>query len=110
MPHLHDNEPDAPFAHGSDTSREAAERIDPHSGELADRVLAALRAAGRNGATCDELEVSLALKHQTVSARIRHLVLSGFVLDSNHRRQTRSGRAAVVWISQPPPGGQGSLF
>jgi hypothetical protein len=49
------------------------------------------------GATCDEIEVSLGLLHQSASAEIRKLVLLGKLSDSGQRRRTRSGRTATVW-------------
>ncbi len=55
--------------------------------------------AGRyDGATCDEIEEALNMKHQTASARVnelRHLNRIRRTLDT---RPTRSGRAAVVYI------------
>jgi hypothetical protein len=49
------------------------------------------------GATCDEIEQSLGLVHQTASAEIRHLVLGGKLTNSGLRRRVRSGRTAIVW-------------
>jgi predicted transcriptional regulator len=53
------------------------------------------------GATCDECEHELDLRHQTASARIRELVQMGLLRDSGRTRKTRSGRAAVVWEVRP---------
>lgn len=53
-------------------------------------------AARADGATCDEVEVGLGLKHQTASARIRELVLLGKVNKPGAKRLTGSGRAALV--------------
>jgi len=47
--------------------------------------------------TCDELECMTGLPHQTASARIRELFQRGMVQDSGEKRQTRSGRNAIVW-------------
>ena len=50
-----------------------------------------------DGATCDEIEVSLSLSHQTASARVRDLFQGGLIVDSGIRRKTRTGRKATVW-------------
>ena len=47
--------------------------------------------------TCDELEVLLEAKHQSISARIRQGVLDGDIEDTGERRPTRSNRQAIVW-------------
>lgn len=85
----------APARTESDTSVAAAQEIQPHSETLRERVLGYVR--GRKGATCDEVEVALAMSHQTASARIRELVKLGQLHDSWSARKTRSGRKATVW-------------
>ena len=49
------------------------------------------------GLTVDALEQVLQRSHQTVSARVNELRDRGWVVDSGHRRKTRSGRSAIVW-------------
>jgi hypothetical protein len=49
------------------------------------------------GLTCDELETLIPMSHQTASARIRDLSLRGDIKDSGKRRDTRTGRKAIVW-------------
>ena len=88
---------DAPFVAGSETSEEAAKSIKPSS--LRSKVASMLRLRGLFGSTDDELEVSLGLRHQTVSARRRELGLLGKAKDSGVKRVTRSGRKATVWIA-----------
>lgn len=80
----------------SETSRQAAESIVHGIGHLQRLVLEEIMFRG--SATDDELEVNLGLKHQTVSARRRELVLKGLVRDSGTTRETRSGRKATVWV------------
>lgn len=53
----------------------------------------------KSGATCDEVENLLDLRHQTASCLIRFLTQDGFLRDSGERRLTRSGRKAIVWVS-----------
>lgn len=52
---------------------------------------------GSHGATCDEVENALELKHQTASARIRELAQMGLIAPRGVRK-TRSGRNATVWV------------
>lgn len=87
----------APYVPGSDTSAAAAESIEPLLGRLAADVRAHVRAQGARGATCDEIEEGLGLRHQTASARVRELAQAGLLKDSGERRATRSGRKAAVW-------------
>ena len=87
----------APFVAGSDTSEKAAGETEPFRLSLSARVLKVIKSSGGHGATDDEIEVKLMLRHQTASARRRELVLSGAIRDSGERRKTRSGRTATVW-------------
>jgi len=90
----------APYARGSDTSKEAAESIEPASGTLRARVLGLIRANGTYGMTCDEVEAVSQLTHQTASARINELMRLGAIVDSGRRRKTRSHRKATVWVDK----------
>ena len=93
---LYDGTP--PHEAGSSTSVAAARSITGAVGRLQALVLEVLVARGNIGATDDELEVRLGLKHQTVSARRRELVLKGLARNSGATRPTRSGRPAAVWV------------
>jgi len=62
-------------------------------------VLEFIRRRNGRGATDDEIEKALGLRHQTVSARRRELVLDGKVSASGEERKTRSGRLATVWCA-----------
>jgi hypothetical protein len=80
-----------------DTSTAAADSLD-------DNLLSRLRAQiftiidlRPRGATCDEIEIALNLRHQTASARVRELALGGLIFDTGQRRSTRSGRSARVY-------------
>lgn len=90
----------APYASGSDTSREAAESIEPASGTLRARVLGMIRDKGPLGMTCDEIEAESGLTHQTASARVNELMRLGAIVDSKMRRKTRSHRNAAVWLDK----------
>lgn len=62
-----------------------------------DLIAGALGRYARIGATCDELELTLALSHQTCSARVREMARRGMIKDSGRTRPTRTGRQAIVW-------------
>lgn len=76
------------------TSKEAAKSMKPHTSRLAQRILEQIRL---HPSTCEEVEQATGLPHQTVSARIRALVLDGIVENSGDKRPTESGRRAIVW-------------
>ncbi len=94
----------APFARGSETSRQAAVSIQADTSRLRKLVLNHIWMTVGIGATCDEVEVESGLSHQTCSARFRELAQRGQIImkrDGEGRpvtRKTRSGRAAQVWI------------
>jgi len=89
----------APYQPDSDTSREAAERIEPDIASLRGQVLAYLRDCGDCGATDEEMQDMLAMNPSTQRPRRIELRDAGFVRDSGATRETRSGRNAVVWIA-----------
>lgn len=80
------------------TSEAARESIKGRTQVMRERILAYLHYYGKGGATCDEIECGLDMKHQTASARIRELLDSGHIVSNGHTRKTRSGRAARVYI------------
>lgn len=80
---------------GVDTSEEAAVRIEPN--RLARRVLAFIQGTTAWGATCDEVERELGLRHQTASARCRELELARRIVKTQDKRPTSSGRRARVY-------------
>jgi hypothetical protein len=87
-----------PFVAGSDTSRDAARSMDEHAAPCRRAILAHIRDAP-DGATCDEIEVALRMRHQNASARLRELSLGEWIRDSGERRPTRSGRRARVYVA-----------
>lgn len=89
---------DAPYNKGSDTSRAAADVINPHLSRLEQIVFSFIAGQGRNGATCDEIELATNMSHQTTSARVRGLAKKARIMDSTARRWTRARRPAVVWV------------
>lgn len=97
--HKRDLEIKAMFVPGSDTSETAAEQIESVAGKMRRLVYDHIKSQDE-GATCDECEVSLDLKHQTCSARITELKRLGSIVDTGRRRKTRSGRGAAVYVAK----------
>lgn len=64
--------------------------------------------------TCADIEAATDLKHQTVSAQVRHMVEAGLLVDSGTTRKNANGRGCIVWAlaprySGPMPGTPGYL-
>lgn len=77
----------------TDTSREAAERVD--AGTLRGKVLDAIRAHGP--LTADETADRLRLDKLSIRPRCTELRELGKLEDSGVRRLNASGRRAIVW-------------
>jgi len=92
---LYGSQGDVPYEVQSATSAAAAATLhDTELSRLEARVLAVVSKCPR---TCDAIETVTGLSHQTVSARLRGLVLREHIEDSGQKARTRSGRWAVVW-------------
>lgn len=93
-----------PFSNTS-TSMEAARAAAPKASEKAGQVYELLRRREHmhRGLTADEIEVAARMHSNTVTARVRGLVLEGWVYDSGQKRPTRTGRNAVVWLARDRP-------
>ncbi len=92
----------APHVAGSATSKAAGASVDRVS--MRERVETEIWVYSHGltppvGRTDDEIEQALNMRHQTVSARRRELVLAGKVVDSGRTRKTRSGCKATVWVT-----------
>jgi hypothetical protein len=80
-------------------SAAAHESVKEGVASLRNRIAAYVRERGRRGATCDEVEVALGLRHQTASARISELKQAATLMPVRGRgRRTRSGRYAAVYV------------
>ena len=91
----------APFVAGSDTSKKAAGEVQGRV-VLQRQVFKLVEAAGIAGLTCSQVELAIPQKtHQSLSARLRELVLDGKIIDSGERRQGHSGRTQRVYILKP---------
>ncbi len=83
-----------PHVRGSDTSRSAAVDIAASVTELQQRVFAQLQLGP---ATDDEMQLALGMNPSTQRPRRVELVDRGLVCGSPQRRETRTGKYAVVW-------------
>ena len=88
--------PSTPFVK-QETSLDAA-HFQSRTGRAAtdeERVLRFIR--DRGGATDDDIEIGLKLRHQTASARRNGLVRKGLVVATGAKRKTRTGCKAMIW-------------
>jgi len=90
-----------PYQRDSETSREAAEHIEPVAGTLRAQVRRFIERRGAWGATRDEICASLNLTIQSVTPRVNELLRDGHVIEPGQRRMTRAGRRAEVVIAVP---------
>ncbi len=91
----------APYVAWSETSKAAAERIEPRLGTLQWKVLAFLREYGPH--TDEEMQAAMLMNPSTQRPRRIELVRDKLVKPSEHlpsvprRRRTRSGGWAQLW-------------
>lgn len=90
-----------PHQSHSETSRAAAKRILPKVGTLRRQVYDFIESTGLIGATDEEIQVALHMNGNTARPRRRELQKSRLILGLG-RRQTLSGREAVVWMVANP--------
>jgi len=81
-----------------ETSRESAKELD-RSGRASQYRQIIYDYIKTIPSTCDEIESTLGIRHQTASCYIRFLTQDGHLKDSGERRLTRSGRRAIVWAA-----------
>ncbi len=80
----------------SDTSRQAAKKIETSADTVRGRVLRFL-VKNVDGATDEAMQYAMWLNPNTQRPRRIELVERGLVKDSGVRRNTKSGRKAIVW-------------
>jgi len=83
---------------GVDTSVAAAHSMVDLGARLRLEVYSFIAECGQTGATCEEVEQALNMKHQTASARVNELANGGHITNSGRKRSTSSGRPAIVWM------------
>ena len=96
--------PDAPGHRGVDTSVKAADAIAMKLGRLQRMAEAAIRKAGDDGLTADELAEQLQKQRWSIQPRTTELNRKGIIQDSGKRRFNVTGRAAIVWVVRPTGG------
>ena len=101
MDRITDTETPTPHVN-TDTSREAANWVDVSGRKNALRSLIHDKIKQTDGSTCEEIERSMTIRHQSASSIIRGLTKDGFLYDSGERRMNTSGRKAIVWKTKNP--------
>jgi hypothetical protein len=98
QPSLFDRDPTRHYHRGNPESDAAHRSIVGEKARMRAIVVGAVREAGSDGRTSDEIEVITGMPHQTVSARLTEAKALGEVVVSGQRRPTRSGRSAAVLV------------
>lgn len=91
--------PDAPGHRGIDTSIAAAAALAPDLSRLQQLAATAIKAAGVNGLTSDEVAERIGVLRWTIRARTAELRSKGVIVDSGRRRENVTGRQAIVWVA-----------
>lgn len=91
--------PNAPGHQNVDTSITAADALAPKLGRLQQMAQAAIRDAGLDGLTADELAARLELDRWSIQPRTSELKRKGLIRDSGQRRPNATGKLAIVWIA-----------
>lgn len=86
-----------PPSSGPKTSKQAAERISGSAASLRRKVLEFIRTRGARGATDSEIQDCLEMDGDTERPRRWELRKAGLIVDSGIRRETKTGRASIVW-------------
>jgi hypothetical protein len=91
--------PDAPGHRNGETSIAAAEALAPKLGRLQRLAQGAIRDAGPDGLTADELAARLEMDRWSVQPRTSELKRKGLIRDSGQRRPNCTGKLAIVWVA-----------
>jgi hypothetical protein len=91
--------PDVPGHRGVETSVEAADAIAPASGRLQKMAYGAIRDAGSNGLTADELAATIGVTRWAIQPRTTELRRKHLITDSGLRRLNVTGKRAIVWVA-----------
>lgn len=84
-----------------ETSQAAARRALGRSGSQRNAIYQEIRSRGSDGMTCDEICEYFQMLVQSATPAINTLANDGWLEDSGRRRNTRSGREAIVWVAIP---------
>jgi len=91
--------PDEPGHRNVETSVAAADAMSPKLGRLQRMAEGAIRDAGANGLTADELAARLEMDRWSIQPRTTELRRKGRIRDSGQRRPNCTGKLAIVWIA-----------
>ena len=91
--------PNAPGHRNVETSIAAAMELAPKLGRLQRMAEAAIRNAGPQGLTADELAARLDMDRWSIQPRTSELRCKGLIRDSGLRRPNATGKSAIVWIA-----------
>jgi hypothetical protein len=91
--------PDAPGHRPVITSIAAGEALKPKLGRLQRLAEAAIRKAGWQGLTADELAARLKLDRWSIQPRTSELNGKRLIRDSGQRRPNATGKMAMVWVA-----------
>lgn len=83
------------------TTHDAYQTIKPRASTLRGLVLAYISECGNNGSTDEETQRALGMNPSTQRPRRLELEELGYVFASGFKRQTTSGRNAIVWVAKP---------
>ena len=81
----------------SKTSVRAAIKAYPRSGTIRLKVYHFLIRRGLDGATDQEISITLQISENTVRPTRKTLEIDGFVLDSGLTRKNRNGNDCIIW-------------
>lgn len=87
-----------PYQHHSPTSKAAAHEIKPCAATLRAKVLGAIQDSGIHGMTDIECQAETGMDGSTQRPRRIELQRAGLIRESG-KRETPSGRLAVVWVA-----------
>ena len=82
----------------SENSRDAYARALPNTEAARLAIVRYIDGQRAHGATCDEIEVALGMRHQSASARITELRRGGKI-EAVGKRPTRTGSKAAVYVT-----------
>lgn len=90
--------PATPGHRGISTSIVAAEKLTKSLAHLQILALNAIKVAGKNGLTADELGAKLGMDRWSIQPRTPELKCKGLIKDSLQRCKNVIGKVAIVWV------------
>lgn len=91
--------PEVPGNRGVDTSIAATAGIHLQLGTLQRHVHEAIKGAGIQGLTTNEIAARLNVDRGSVQPRTSELKARGLIRDSQMRRPNANGKKAIVWVA-----------